>query len=115
MPSSSRHFEDHVRGIEAVAVGIEIMVVGRQRGAGQHQFDEADTRRRTQRLLVDLVPVGIRHGAQPGEQRSVDAGPHALEHALEEVVVGGDEARIDHAAGRVDHPLAGLAFERADR
>ena len=45
----------------------------------------------------------------------VDAGAHALEHALEQMMMGRDEARIDHAAGRVDHLLAGLAFERANR
>jgi hypothetical protein len=31
------------------------------------------------------------------------------------MMVGGDEAWIDHAAGCIDHLLAGLALERTDR
>ncbi len=107
--------EDHVRGIEAIALRKQIVVIGRQRGARQQQLDEPDPRRRAQRFLIDLVPVRIRHRAQPFEQRRIDARAHAFEHALEEMMVGRDETRIDHATGRIDQPFAGFRFERADR
>ena len=109
-----RHLEDHVGGIEAIALGEEVMVIGRGRGSGQEKLDQPDARGGAQRLLVDLVPVGIGHRPQPDQQRAVDRGTHALEDALEQMMVGRDEAGIDHAAGRIDHLLARLAFERTD-
>src|ERR1700722_2692637 len=57
----------------------------------------------------------MRHRAQPAHQRQVDAGAHALEDALEQVVVGRDEAGIDHAPRGIDDVLAGLGRKIADR
>ncbi len=53
--------------------------------------------------------------AQPSHQRLVDAGAHALEDALEQVVMRGYQPRIDDAARGVDGPLAGIRGEVADR
>ena len=108
------HLEDHIGGIEAIALGEEVMVIGRGRGSRQEKLDQSDPRRSAQRLLVDLVPVGIGHRPQPDQQRTVDRGAHALEDALEQMMVGRDEAGIDDAAGRINHLLARLAFERTD-
>ena len=109
-----RHLEDHVGGIEAIALGEEIMVISRGRSSGQEEFDQADAGGGAQTLLVDLVPVSIGHRPQPDQQRTVDRGTHALEDALEQVMVRRYEAGIDHATGRIDHLLARLGFERTD-
>lgn len=101
-----RHLEDHVRGIEAIILGEHVMVIGGRGGAREQELDEPDARCDAKRLLVDLVPVGMRHDAQPLEQRAVDARTHALEHALEKVVMGRYQPGIDHAAGCVDALLA---------
>ena len=57
-PELLRHLEDHVRRIEAIALGEQIMVIGGGGRAGEQQLDKPDARRDAQRLLVDLVPVG---------------------------------------------------------
>src|SRR5262249_7657917 len=91
------------------------MVIGRRRGAGKNKLSKTDARSRAQRLLVDLVPICIWHRAQPLQQRNIDAGAHALEHALEEMMMRRDQAGIDHAARSVDHVLAVSPLKRTDR
>ena len=110
-----RHPENHMRRVETIAFGIKIMVIGGRCGPREKQLHESDPRGRAQRLLIDLVPIGIGHCAQPSEQRDVDAGTHAFKDALEEMMMRRDEAGIDHAAAGVDEALARRRFERADR
>ena len=107
--------EDHGRGVEGHAGVVVVLVVGHRGAARQQQFDQAHARRHAQRMfVVEVAAVGHRHRRQPGQQREVDARRNALEQALEQVVVGVDPARVDHAAGRVDHAFAGLGDQAAD-
>jgi len=61
----SRDLEDHVRRIVPVTLRKKVMVIGRRRGAGKNELSKTDARSRAQRLLVDLMPIGIWHRAQP--------------------------------------------------
>ena len=54
------------------------------------------------------------HLRDPTLERQSDPGADAFEHALEEMVMRVDEARIDHAAARVDRLLARLRRYHTD-
>jgi hypothetical protein len=111
----ARRREDHVRRIEPVRVGKHVVVIRRRGGARQQKFDEPNARCDVEALLVDFLPVGVRHHPQPLEQRRIEARAHAFEDALEEMMMGGDEAGIDDTAGSVDDCLARFRREFANR
>ena len=107
--------EHHGRGVEGHARVVVVLVVGHRAAARQRQLHQPHARGDAQRLLaVEEAPVRHRHRSEPRHQRLVDARGHALEQALEQVVVGVDPARVDDAAGGVEHTLAGLGGQRAD-
>lgn len=113
MPSSFRRLKDHVGRIEAIVLREEIVMIGSSGGSREQELDEPDACRNAQRLLVDLMPVGIGDHAQPAEQRGIDAGAHALEDALKQMVMGRDQPRINHAIRRIDELLAGKKIQVA--
>ena len=113
-PQLLRHLEDDVRRIEAIALGEQIVVIGGGGRAGEEQLGKPDACRHAQRLLVDLVPEGVRHRAQPGVQRAVDPAANAFEDALEQMVMGRDETGIDHAARRIDDRFVRAWRQSAD-
>ena len=112
-PSFVGLVEEHGRRVEAHARVVDVVVVGDGAAARAHQLDHADARGQPQRGFVEAAAVRIGHGLEPGRQRRIDAGRHALQQRLEQVVVGVDPARVDHAVGGVEHPFARLGAQAA--
>ena len=113
-PKAARNLEDHLRRVVAEGIAEKIMVVGDRRRARKQQFRKPDPGRNRQRLLVEFRPIAIRHRVQPAGERQINAGPHALQHALEQMMVGRDQAGIDHPAAGIEPEFAGRRLERAD-
>ena len=104
------------RRIEWHAGPVVILMIGNRGAAGQQQLDDADARGQAQRLFrIKVAAIRHRHCAEPGHQREIDAGRDALDQTLEQMMVGIDPARIDHAAGGVNHALARQGGKPADR
>ena len=104
MPSVARRLGLDVDGV-LEPLGKEIMMIGRRRAAGEHQFGQREPRRESQVLGRQPRPDRIER-LQPGKQLLVDRGGMGAGQRLEEVVMGVDEAgQHDMAAGvenRVD-------------
>src|SRR5882757_227541 len=111
---TARDLEDHLRGIEPEAIAEKIMVVGNGCRSRQQHFGQPDTGGDGQRLFIDLRPKRIGHRAKPAGEGKVDAGPHALQDALEQVMMGRYQAGIDDASPRIQPALIRLGLQRSE-
>src|SRR6266487_1567738 len=109
---TARDLEDYLRGIEPETIAEEIVVIRNGGRPGQQHLGKPDTGGDGQRLLVDLRPERIGHRAKPAGEGEVDAAPHALQDALEQVMMGRYQAGIEDAAPRIEPALGrgGLQF-----
>src|SRR3984893_14258198 len=85
---TARDLEDHLRGIESETVAEKVVVIRNGCRSRQQHFGEPDTGGDGQRLFIDLRPKRIGHRTKPAGEGKVDAGPHALQDALEQVMMG---------------------------
>ncbi|RMR10219.1 hypothetical protein ALP92_05128 [Pseudomonas syringae pv. primulae] len=110
-PQAFGFLEQHLGAVELHARQVQVMVVGDGGAAGARQFHQADARCQAKALLVEQATVAIGDRPQPRPQALVDAGGNALEQRLEQVMVGVDPCRIDHAIPGIQHTLPGQGWQ----
>src|SRR5437588_153911 len=82
------------------AAGEDVVMVGRERAAGQQQAFQGDQGTSVDTLSVELRPERI-EGLQPAEETRV--GRVAASRPLIEMVVRIDETRHGHAVAKIEH------------
>jgi hypothetical protein len=96
---------DPLRGgdriVERHAIGEQIEVIRAQRAAGQRQLGQAELGGGEDILRPIAAPDRIEH-LEPVEQRGVDRPRQGAGQRLEQMMMGVDQPRRDHAAGGID-------------
>ena len=96
------HFEQRRAAFGTDAGGVDVVMVGAGRGAGEQQLGQPYLRGDPKQVRTHAPESRLRDGAQPLRQRLIDALRHTLDNALEEMMVSVDPAGIDHAAASVE-------------
>ncbi|CAM3227819.1 hypothetical protein CUTA107171_17030 [Cupriavidus taiwanensis] len=104
-------FEQHVAGFRAVAVVIQVVMVGASGGAGEQQLGHAQPHRGAEDFGGEARQARVGDRGQPLLEPDVHAAGHGLQQVLEQVVVGVDPAWVDHAARGVEHGFAVVAWQ----